>query len=200
MSWIEEISYERATGKLKKVYDRVKGPDNYIDNILSVHSLKPHTLSGHMALYKNVMHFTGNELPKWYREAIGIYVSQLNTCSYCVWHHSEGLRKLIDDKQHAVTIVNGLLNDELESIFNPPYLYGFHYAKKLTKKPGKMQIEDFMTLKKAGFSDGEILEINQIISYFNYANRTVSGLGVQTKGDIPGLTPGDKDSASWSHF
>ena len=33
MSWIDIISYEKSTGKLRKLYDRVKGPDNNVDNI-----------------------------------------------------------------------------------------------------------------------------------------------------------------------
>ena len=33
MSWIETIAYEDANTKLKALYDRVKGPDNNVDNI-----------------------------------------------------------------------------------------------------------------------------------------------------------------------
>ena len=55
-------------------------------------------------------------------------------------------------------------------------------------------------LFKAGFSDGEVLEINQVVSYFNYANRTVLGLGCDTTGDILGLSPGNSsDPNDWSH-
>ena len=63
-----------------------------------------------------------------------------------------------------------------------------------------MKEEDMDDLRKSGFSDGEILEINQVISYFNYANRTAIGLGVSLKGDIPGLSPGDSDNPdNWQH-
>ena len=78
MSWIEEIPYEAAKGQLKKLYERVKGPGNQIDNVLSVHSLRPHSLLGHMTLYKNVLHNRNNSLDKWYLEALGVYVSFLN--------------------------------------------------------------------------------------------------------------------------
>ena len=67
MSWIRIISYSEATGKLKKLYDRIKGPDNYIDNIMLVHSLRPNTLEGHMSLYKNTLHHANNTLAKWLR-------------------------------------------------------------------------------------------------------------------------------------
>jgi hypothetical protein len=44
------------------------------------------------------------------------------------------------------------------------------------------------------------LEINQVVAYFNYANRTVLGLGVETSGDLLGLSPGDSDDPeNWQH-
>ncbi len=54
MAWIKTIAYDEANTDLKRVYDRVKGPNNNVDNILKAHSLRPHSLTGHMALYKNV--------------------------------------------------------------------------------------------------------------------------------------------------
>jgi hypothetical protein len=42
--------------------------------------------------------------------------------------------------------------------------------------------------------------VNQVTSYFCYANRTVLGLGIDTVGDIVGLSPGDStDPENWSH-
>ena len=69
------INYEAAKGRLKSIYERVKGPDNKVDNVLRLHSLRPHTLQGHMTLYKSVLHHSGNTLPKWYLEALGVYVA-----------------------------------------------------------------------------------------------------------------------------
>ncbi len=92
MSWIKTISYTEADSNLKRVYNRVKGPNNNIDNILKIHSLRPHSLTGHMALYKNTIHNVNNTLAKWYLESIGVYVSFLNHCNYCVVHHFTGLK------------------------------------------------------------------------------------------------------------
>ena len=52
MSWIKTISYIETSGRLRKLYDRVKGPNNNVDNIMMLHSLRPHTMEGHMAIYK----------------------------------------------------------------------------------------------------------------------------------------------------
>ncbi len=87
MSWIKTLSYDESEGLLRFLYDRIKGPDNYIDNILLAHSLRPHTLEGHMSLYKSVLHHSKNTIPTWYLESIGVYTSMLNNCDYCIDHH-----------------------------------------------------------------------------------------------------------------
>jgi uncharacterized protein YciW len=60
------------------------------------------------------------------------------------------------------------------------------YARKLTLAPGDMSQADVDSLKSQGLDDGEILEANQIIGYFNYVNRLLNGLGVTTDGDKVG--------------
>ena len=46
--WISHVPYEEAQGRLKQLYDRVKGHDNNVDNIMLAHSLRPHSMEGHM--------------------------------------------------------------------------------------------------------------------------------------------------------
>jgi len=200
MTWIKTISYDEADTGLKRVYDRVKGPKNNIDNILKVHSLRPHSLTGHMALYKNVIHNTNNKLPKWYLESIGVYVSFLNHCNYCVEHHFTGLKRLWNDNKKSATFLEAIKNRTLDKFFDRKNYTGLAYANKLTLALHKITENDIIDLRKSGFSDGEILEINQVTSYFNYANRTVLGLGVNLKGDILGLSPNENnDPNNWNH-
>jgi len=60
--------------------------------------------------------------------------------------------------------------------------------------------EQIRAMRQAGLNDGEILEVNQVASYFAYVNRTVLGLGVTTQGDLLGLSPNDTTSAdNWRH-
>lgn len=200
MSWIKIIEYDQAAPPLKKLYDRVKGPDNYIDNILKVHSLRPHTLKGHMVLYKNVLHHQQNTLPKWLLETLGVYVSLLNNCAYCVEHHFAGLKRLIQDDVKSNQIREALERNQPKDFFNGKELALLQYAYKVTRELRQMEATDLIPLRNNGLNDGEILEANQVISYFNYANRTVLGLGVTIQGDILGLSPSDDSSEeSWSH-
>jgi len=199
MSWIKIIPFEEATGKLQRLYKKVTGPNNNVDNIMMVHGLRPHTMTGHMGLYKNVLHNSNNTLPKWFLETIGVYVSLLNECEYCINHHFEGLKRLIDNEEKSNQIKSDLVQGNAP-FSEEKYNLALKYAEKLTLKPTKLIEQDVVALRKIGFSDGEVLEINQVAAYFNYANRTVLGLGVSTKGDIIGLSPNNSDDEnSWSH-
>ena len=62
-----------------------------------------------------------------------------------------------------------------------------------------MKEYDVLALREAGYGDGEILEINQIVSYFSYANRMVQGLGVSIEGDVLGLSPSSDNPDDLSH-
>jgi uncharacterized peroxidase-related enzyme len=200
MTWIATISYEDAEGALKTLYDRIKGPNDNVDNIMLAHSLRPHTMEGHMALYKYVLHHPRNELPKSYLEAIGVYVSILNRCRYCIDHHYTGLLRLLGDDARGEAIRAALDSGDPAAAFDGRELAGMRYVEKLTTAPAEVAREDIDTLRAAGFDDGEILEINQVTAYFAYANRMVLGLGVDTNGDIIGLSPGDSsDPDNWSH-
>jgi uncharacterized peroxidase-related enzyme len=201
MSWIKTIAPEESTGKLKDIYDRVKAPGHRVDNILQVHSLRPHTLEGHMKLYKNVLHHSSNTLPKWFLETIGVYVSLLNKCTYCSDHHYSGLQKLLKTENNRAASIRAVLDkDDQEKIFSVKELLLLRYAKKLTMFPSAIQKKDIELLQANGIDDGEILEVNQVTAYFSYANRTVLGLGTATDGDELGLSPGNNDNPDdWSH-
>lgn len=189
IAWIRTIPYEESTGELRRVYDVVKGASGNLDNVVKVHSLKPHTLEGHYALYRSVLHHEGSELPAWLLETLGVYTSLRNDGRYSVAHHSVGLRKALNDDARADRILEALEADRPERAFSGKELALLRYAKKLTLEPQSMERSDVEALRAAGATDGEILEANQVVSYFNYANRVLNGLGVTTAGDVLGTSP-----------
>ena len=200
MTWIKTISYDDAEGRLKRLYDRIKGPDNNVDNIMLAHSLRPHTMEGHMALYKHVLHHTRNTLPKVFLETIGVYVSSLNNCAYCVEHHFAGMARLLGDRERTSLVRRALESRQPGDAFEGAELAALQYAEQLAIRPDTISESVIESLRAAGLDDGQILEINQVTAYFCYANRTVLGLGINTEGDVIGLSPGDStDPDNWSH-
>ena len=201
MSWIDTIAYEKADAKLKALYDRVKGPNNNVDNIMMMHSLRPHTMEGHMAIYKYVLHHRDNTIDKWFLETLGVWVSTLNKCEYCVEHHFAGLKRLLNDDKKATQIRSAIDTNKIEEApLENCQKTAMEYARKLTHNPGSIREESIEKLRADGYTDGEILEINQVCAYFSYANRTVLGLGCSAKGDILGLSPNKNDDPNdWGH-
>lgn len=201
MPWIKTISYEQACGRLRVLYDRVKGPDNNVDNVMMMHSLRPHSMEGHMAIYKHVLHHPNNTIPTWFLETLGVWVSSLNHCAYCVEHHFSGLKRLIGDDRKADGIMAAIeARDIALAPLDDKQKLALKYAETLTLSPAAVTETMVGQLRDAGFDDGEILEINQVSAYFAYANRTVLGLGCSTDGDIIGLSPDDSgDPDDWSH-
>ena len=200
MTWIKTISYEDAKGKLLQLYDRIKGPENNVDNVMIAHSLRPHSMEGHMAIYKNALHHSKNKIPNWFLEAAGVYTSILNSCDYCVDHHFAGMSRLLTDDERAKKIRSALETQNMTKIFSEKECMALYYVKMLTKYPTNITEDDIDKLRSVEWDDGEILELNQVTSYFNYVNRMVLGLGIKTDGDILGLSPNDSDDQSnWQH-
>ena len=56
MTWIKTIPFADATGRLRQLYERVTGLGDNVDNIMLAHSLRPHSMEGHMHLHKYVLH------------------------------------------------------------------------------------------------------------------------------------------------
>ncbi len=200
--WIAHVPYEESNGRLRSLYDRIKGPDGNVDNIMLAHSLRAHSMEGHLALYKYVLHHSANVTPKWFLETLGVYVSLLNGCRYCVDHHDAGLRRLLRDDARAGAIRVALETGDFKDVFSAEECAALAYAAVLSRTP---ELQDkvraaFDAMRAAGLDDGRILEINQVVSYFAYANRTILGLGVTTDGDVLGLSPGNSEDANdWSH-
>lgn len=177
-AWIEFIAPERASGALAAIYRQLGWPGIRVDHVLQVHSLVPHTLTGHLGLYRAVLHHPDNRLQSAFSEALGVLVSRINGCAYCVAHHSRGLRRSLDNAGLAAEWLDALATGRWQ-VFTDQQRDALTYASRLTRSPDRLREDDVDTLRASGWSDAGILEINQIVAYFNYANRTVLGLGVK---------------------
>ena len=191
------IALSEATGVLKEMYRKVTTPHGTVDNVMRAHSLRPHTMEGHLALYRSVLHNPENTLPFWFLEVVASYVSMTNNCAYSLAHHFTNARRLIADRGRSELIRAALEAGRPEQAFAGRELALLNYARKLTAEVGRMERADIDALRAAGCDDGEILEVNQVCAYFNYSNRLLNGLGVTTEGDVIGYyAEGDKSGAS----
>jgi uncharacterized peroxidase-related enzyme len=59
------------------------------------------------------------------------------------------------------------------------------YAWKLTLTPWGMTEGDLAALRRFDLSDRDIVDLNQVVAYYNYVNRVADGLGVELEDDWP---------------
>lgn len=175
MAYIETIHETEATGDVAQWYKRVGNPDGSVDNVMKIHSRNLETLRTHFEMYVQVMH-KPSPLTHAEREMVGVVVSRINGCGYCLHHHHSGLlRRLSDDRVNAANALRAGEPAELSE--REAEMLAF--ATKLTMSPGVMSEDDVQALREVGLDDHAILDLAQCIGYFNYVNRMVTGLGVQ---------------------
>ncbi|MDJ0934939.1 MAG: peroxidase-related enzyme [Kiloniellales bacterium] len=185
-AWIRMVGDDEADAALLEVLQLARSPHGTVDNVMRVHSLRPNTMKGHVLLYRAALHDAANTLEPWLQETISSYVSILNDCAYSLANHWTNARHLIGDRARADEIEKALHARRPVQAFSGAELALLRYAEKLTLRPGEMVEADVEALRAGGLDDGQILEANQIVCYFNYVNRCLNGLGVTTEGDIVG--------------
>ena len=113
----------------------------------------------------------GGELDPALREQIALTVGAANQCEYCVSAHT------------AIGKGAGLSNDELVNARNaisgdPKAKAALTFARVVVDAKGNVTNGDLQTLKAAGYSEGEVVEIvahvglNIFTNYFNHVAQT----------------------------
>jgi uncharacterized peroxidase-related enzyme len=174
MAWIKFIDEAGAKGDLKKLYEELSEKRGKVANIMRIQSLNPEAMKAHIDLYLSLM-FTESGLTREQRELIGTVVSAVNNCQYCVQHHALALNHYWQDEERLKRFFRDYKSFELPDKERKM----LDYAIKLTTDPHSIIEEDIRALHRVGFSDEDILNINMIISYFNFTNRIALGLGVK---------------------
>ena len=149
---------------------------------MRIQSLNPNVMQKHMDLYVSIM-FGTSDLSRKERALIAVIVSSVNNCNYCINHHAEALNHYLKDKGKIKDLISNYKSINLSE----KNLAMLDYVYQLTKNPEKISKNDIDDLKNQGFKDKDILDINLIVSYFNFVNRVVLGLGVEfTEDEIKG--------------
>ena len=91
---------------------------------------------------------------------------------------NEDQRKAVQDNYHSA----GLTPKEVALL---------DFAVKLTKQPCDVLRADLDTLRRGGFNDEQLVDAVHCISYFNFINRVLDGLGVDPEPSMRyGITRG----------
>lgn len=174
MAWIKTMPRDSATGKTKKVYDRILKERGHLANIFIAQGLEPEVLEDHLDLYVHLMIGPG-PLSREEREMIAVVVSAANRSAYGAIHHSEALETVEKDPK----ALYNLMKEFTSKHESPRSKALLAYAAKLTLDPRSITKDDIKDMRDAGLTEEEILRANLIAGYFNFSNRIALGLGVE---------------------
>jgi len=103
-------------------------------------------------------------------------------------HHGAALRAEPGGAELEEAVVSG----DLDAF--PPRLRALHgYALALTARPASVEEADVRAMLEKGLSERDVIDANQVISYFNYVNRVAEGLGVELEAYWGQATAGSAD-------
>jgi uncharacterized peroxidase-related enzyme len=171
--WIETVDPADATGVLAEAYAHQRARMGRVTGITRLGSLYPDLVAERLRLY-DVVEATPSAIPDWAKRAIVLTVSALNGCHFCMTSNTD---KLIaaghgaDAEAIAADPLNASTGDEAIDAL-------LAYTRKLTRDPAGVAARDLDDLRAAGWSDLDILDVNNLTAYYAYINRVTAGLGL----------------------
>ncbi len=178
MAHVEIVQPADANEELAVIYADIIDRRGALSNVVMCTSLNPASITKHMDIYLQIM-FGNSPLKRWLREMMAVVVSVANDCHYCQLHHSVALNHFWKDEDRLERLRVDYRGADLDSQAEQ----WCRYAVQLTREPGQDTGGLIAELKAGGASDREIVDATLVISYFNFVNRLVLGLGVAVEPD-----------------
>jgi uncharacterized peroxidase-related enzyme len=178
MAYIHFISEAEATGQLAELYRQLAYADGSVDEAVKVLSLNPALLAVDTPMYRQAL-YGDSPLTRTDRELLAVTVSRLNGCQRCLEHHSATLAALepASDREHTMTSTA-----PGQATLSTRQRVMVAFAERLTREPTAVDAAAITRLRDAGLDDRTILDLCNVVSYFNYANRMTLSLGVGLEG------------------
>jgi uncharacterized peroxidase-related enzyme len=153
---------EDVRGRLLAVQEK----SGFIPNVFLVLAHRPQEFRAFFAYHDALMDKPGN-LTKAEREMIVVATSNANQCQYCVVAHGAILR---------IRAKNPLIADQVainyrKADITPRQKAMLDFAMKVALEAYGVEEEDFATLARHGFDEGDAWDIAAIASFFALSNR-----------------------------
>jgi uncharacterized peroxidase-related enzyme len=176
MPWIETVAWSDATDELKAAYDWQASKLGEPAEFTMLGSLYPAIVEERLHLYRAVENCP-SAVPDAERQMAAFVTSLLNGTAHCASGLRLKLRSLGVDGETLAAVeaspgAPATGDARLDAICA--------HAAKLTTRPTEMTEHDLAELRAHGLSDLDLLDINNMIAYYNYINRVVNGLGLRT--------------------
>ena len=173
MAFIRQIEHEASDGDLRAFYDDVVSRAGSVPNVVKLSSLKPPAAIAAQDLYQSVLyHDSGLSMLE--KEMVSTLVSSINGCAYCVAHHGAAVERLAGSANSAAWVTFAWRQADVDERTRAMLAF----TEKLTANPDTLGETDVAALRAVGLSDEDVLDLVQLVAYFNYVNRLAMALGV----------------------
>ncbi len=82
-------------------------------------------------------------------------------------------------------LVKAVKTDYRTAAIDAPTRAILEYATKLTLSPSSTTKEDLESLRRWGLGDSDLLDLVEVVGFFNYINRVADGLHVDPEDFMP---------------
>ncbi len=169
---IPPIDPAEATGKVAALFAAANDTLGLVPNLLRSLAASPEALEAYLALDKLIAEgsFTAAE-----QQALKLYISQRNACSYCVAAHCWGGRAAGLDDAELARIRRGEASD-------PKLAALLAFTARVMDTKGFVSDADLAAFRAAGYEDRHAADLCVILAqktlsnYFNHINDTVLDL------------------------
>ena len=157
---------------LQKYFRKCQEKLGLVPNVLRAYAFRPAHLRNFISMYNELMLSEDSGLSTLEREMIAVVVSACNRCYYCLIAHGQAVRELSGDPQLGEMLVNNYRVAPLP----PRQRAMLDFAHRLTTTPEAIGEADRQALRDAGFSEVDLFDICEVVSFFNYSNRMAAAL------------------------
>ncbi len=184
MQRIKALDVSAVPEPLKKIFDATQERLGRVPNLLRTLGNSAVALEAYLQ-FSNTLG-KGNLSPK-LREQLAVSVAEANSCEYCLSAHT-AIGKMVGLSENELAASRQFKSED------PKTDAALHFAHEIVVRRGELNNSDVETVRKAGYSDGEIAEIvaNVALNIFtNYFN-----LVANTDVDFPKVVPAVKHAVA----
>ncbi|MEE8716657.1 MAG: peroxidase-related enzyme [Coriobacteriales bacterium] len=175
LSRLQKPSRDEMTDEEYAVFDKnVEAMEKnwgFINNLFKILPLNAKEYIGFLdfkgSLFNDTCYLTDAQ-----KEMIGVVVSSVNCCCYCLTTHGDNLRGLWKNDR-LVDKLSGNYRACKNELSEQDYAL-CEYAWYVTAHPQDIDQEQVDKLREVGFDDHQILEAAFVAGFFNYTNRWIS--------------------------
>ncbi len=155
------VSIEAAPSASQPLLQAVKKQLGIVPNLFRLVANSPAALEGYLGMSGAL---GKGDLPAATRERIALAVAEINGCSYCLSAHTylgKNVAKL-DDAEIAANRQGGSKDHKADA--------AVRFAANVARERGHVSEEDVKTVKSAGYSDAQVIEIVQHVALNTWTN------------------------------